>query len=162
MQTRLYARTLFEMKSCCIWKCFHLHQCPKRLVLFNPPPPPPPSECVETPQPPVAEESVRPPCRVWVVSSSWCAEIGQHGPAVLPLCCSLAAFLIIIPGKRGNRTDLSFLLLRIHFKSRNLPAHEVNRSDYRQQGQSFHYARFKKVSGIINDQSVCSIRRHPV
>lgn len=65
------------------------------------------SECVETLQPPISKELVRPVSRVLVASSGWCAEIGQHEPVFLSLCCSLSIFLIIIPEERENRRDES-------------------------------------------------------
>lgn len=68
------------------------------------------SECVQTLQPPITEESMRLVGRGLVASSSssWCAEIGQHGPVVLSLCCFFSVFLIVVPEKRENGTGSSF------------------------------------------------------
>ena len=61
------------------------------------------SESVETLEPPVTEESVGAARGGLAASSGRCAEIGQHGPVVLPLCCSLPIFLIVIPESRRDR-----------------------------------------------------------
>lgn len=109
------------MSSFSIWKYLEFHQYLGKTHLcvggcvWKVENPLPSSECVEAFQPPVTEESVRPVRRVLVASSGRCAEVGQHGPVVLSLCCSLSIFLIIIPeGKETTRPICHSCRLAFH------------------------------------------------
>lgn len=68
------------------------------------------SECVEALQPALSEEAM---CLVgWrlLVTSSWCTEVWQHGPVVLPLCCLFSILLVVIPKDKFDKTRLMFML----------------------------------------------------